>query len=410
MTISKQHRVKASALTLFFIIMAGGVFAFVTRPETDPFRANAIVDPPFTSLTYGVQGFLWWDAWPSASMQMAWVKLMSFTHIKQTFAWEDIEPIQGEWRWENGDRLLAEAEGHDLEVVVRLGIVPDWAHADLPPREDNAVYHDAPPDDISLWGHYCRAVAQRYTGRIKAYQIWNEPNLSREWGGQEPDAVAFVELLRVCSEAIRSVDPDVILISPGLSPTGQHNEAAHRDDMYLQAMYNAGFSQYVDVVGVHAPGYTEPAYGPDQAEQDGRGRWATFRRVEDLRKIMIRNGDAAKQMAILETGYTTDQVNNAYRWFAVTEEEQARLMTEAYRYAAENWRPWIGLMSAIYIAKPTWTPEDEEFWWAFNNPQTGVMRPVFGAMAQMEKYCGEVVLPPRDPVESAFALEYNPCN
>ena len=53
------------------------------------------------------------------------------------------------------------------------------------------------------WRAFCAAVAERYQGRVSAYQIWNEPNLSREWGDQIPDAARYVELLAVCSGAIR---------------------------------------------------------------------------------------------------------------------------------------------------------------------------------------------------------------
>ncbi len=391
-----------AALALF---IAAAAFV-LTRLEPDPFRGDAIVDPPFKSLTYGVQGFMWWgDPGP----HLDWTRLMSFTHIKQTFAWQDISPNEGDWYFDISDRILEYAEPRNIELIVRLTDAPDWSHPSLPPQAE-AGYVDAPPDDLNDYAEYCGRVAERYKGRITAYQIWNEPNLNREWGNQPPDAERFVEMLRLCSEAIRAADPLAILISPGLSPTGQHDNIAHRDDMYLQAMYNHGFQNYVDVVGVHAPGFAPPEYGPDDAEKDGRGRWATFRRVEDLRKIMVANGDAARQMAILETGYTTDTQNPTYSWFAVSEEEQAELLEQAYTYAAENWRPWVGLMSAIYLAKPFWTPENEEFWWAFNDPTTGRMRPVFAALAQMPKYCDDTVIPRRDPLESAFALEHNPCN
>ena len=126
---------------------------------------------------------------------------------------------------------------------------------------------------------------------------------------------------------------------------------------------------------------------------------------------MIANGDAARQMALLEVGYTTDPRESIYNWFAVSEEEQAIRMVAAYRYAAEHWRPWVGLMSAIYLAKPTWTPDDEQFWWAFNDPLAGEagIRPVFGGLARMEKYCGDMVVPQRTEQGSAFSLAYNPC-
>ena len=406
MQLVKRTRARALAAVVFFLILPGTIVLTMSRPEPDPFQAHAVVNPPFTSLTYSVQGFMWWG---NAGLHLDWVKLMGFSHIKQTFAWEDIELNQDEWHFNNPDVIVNEANARGIQLIVRLSDAPDWAHPSLSDK-DRANSTDAPPDNLDDWADFCGTIAARYTGRIAAYQIWNEPNLKREWGDQAPNAEEYVEMLRVCSEAIRQVDPEAILISAGLSPTGQHDQIAHRDDMYLQAMYNLDFQQYIDVVGVHAPGHSMPEYGPDDAVRDGDGRWMTFRRVEDLRKIMIDNGDSARQMAILEVGYTTDTTNSIYAWFAVDETTQARNLAAAYRYAAEHWRPWVGLMSSIYLAKPSWTPDDEQFWWSFNDPQTGTMRPVFGAMTQMEKFCGDIVVPRRSPTGSAFAPAYNPCH
>jgi polysaccharide biosynthesis protein PslG len=393
-----------AALALFCTILTVTAFA-LTRTEEDPFRGDAIIDPPFTPLTYSVQAFMWWN---NVGLHTDWARLIGFSHLKQTFAWEDIEINPDEWHFEETDIIVQEVNNRGLHLVVRLSDAPDWAHPSLSQRKESD-YVDAPADNLDDWGEYCGVIAERYAGRIAAYQIWNEPNLTREWGGRPPDASGYVEVLRVCSEAIRQYDPEAILISAGLSPTGTHNDTAHRDDIYLQAMYDAGFQQYIDVVGVHAPGHSEPEYGPDDAERDGAGRWQTFRRVEDLRKIMIANDDEARQMAILEVGYTTDPRESIYTWFAVDEATQAKNLEAAYLYAAENWRPWVGLMSAIYFAKPTWTQDDEQFWWAFNDPQSNTMRPVFGAMSQMVKYCGDIIVPKRTGAGSAFAPAFNPC-
>ena len=54
---------------------------------------------------------------------------------------------------------------------------------------------------------FCAAVAERYQERISAYQIWNEPNLSREWGDNRPDPAGYVDLLAACSGAIREARP-----------------------------------------------------------------------------------------------------------------------------------------------------------------------------------------------------------
>src|SRR5436305_1500782 len=77
-------KVRAVALTLFFVFI---LFAF-NRSSTDPFQGFAIVDPPFPSLSYGIQAFLWWNkTW--ASVHLDWIHLMNFGYVKQIFAWDD---------------------------------------------------------------------------------------------------------------------------------------------------------------------------------------------------------------------------------------------------------------------------------------------------------------------------------
>lgn len=384
-----RHYIMGAFLALI-IIFAAIIGVVALRPQPDPFDGAAVVDPPFTPLTYSVQTFLWWDE-GQAGMQLDMVqRVLNFSYVKQSFAWRDLEPQADDWDFTQSDRIVDAVEERGMKLIVRLGQVPDWAaEGDVVGASES---HDTPPSDLNTWANYCATVAARYQGRVKAYQIWNEPNLAREWGEREPNAEEYVALLAACSNAIRAVDSKAILISAGLAPTGVQNAIAHRDDIYLDAMYRAGFQQYIDVVGLHAPGWgVDPSYGPDDAEKDGRGRWATFRRIEDLRKIMLMHDDAARQVAILEFGYTTDKVNPDYAWFAVSEEDQARYTVEAYKYAAEHWRPWVGLMNLIYMPNPRWTEADEEWWWAVGTPN-GRLRPVFYSLAQMDRYCGDSVV------------------
>ena len=384
-------------LALLLVAAAGaGLAAWrAWDSQRDPFQARALRSAPFPSLTYGVQAFLWWDETQAAkSLDLA--RLMSFSHVKQVFAWRDVEPSPGGWRWAQADRILDEAERRELRLIARLGGAPTWAR---PPAQ--APETDGPPQDLAMWARYCQAVAQRYKGRIAAYQIWNEPNLSREWGGQPPDAAAYVELLAACSAAIRRADPEAILISAGLAPTGTRDDSAIPDDIYFDHLYRNDFQRHIDVVGAHAPGYAAPEIGPDDPRAPHR--WFSFRRVEDLRKIMLRHDDAARQMALLEVGYTTDQRNPDYSWFAVTEAQQADYLVRAFDYAIANWRPWVGLMVLIYLPDPAWQPADEEYWWSLLEPDLDKPRRAYIDIANMRKVCGEHVIPARAP-DSPAAL------
>ena len=406
----KPATLRWAGVGLFLLLVS--VAVWLRRPPPDPLAAAAVINPPFTPLTYGIQTSLWWDdgfnGW-----RLDMVRLMVFSHVKHSIAWADTEPHAGDYRFGRADELVAEIEGKGLQLVARLGHSPGWVGAANPPPEGEMPV-DVPParEHLDDWGDWCGAVAARYAGRIAAYQIWNEPNLAREWGGHPPSAADYTELLRVCSAAIRMADPQAILISAGLAPTGTCCEQARPDDLYLQELYDAGFQQHVDVVGMHAPGYSAPELGPDEAEAAGSQRFFTFRRVEDLRRIMVENGDAARQVAILETGWTRDVAghNPAYSWFAVDEATQADYLVRAYRYAAEHWRPWVGLMTTLSIADPGWNEEDEQYWWSIILPDTHALQ-AFKRLANMEKVCGQDLIPARAPdsPEALGRVPVTPC-
>lgn len=368
---------------------------------SDPFQASAIREAHFPSLSYGMQTFLWWDYY-AASLALHWLRRAQLTHVKQVFAWRDIQPSPDKWLFERADEIVSETSEKGLELVIRLGSVPEWAQPLQTEGASALEIVDTPPPKqyLPAWGEYCGTIAKRYAGQVAGYQIWNEPNLVREWGGRAVSAEEYIELLRVCSEAIREHDEGAVLISAGLAPTGTNDpQIAIADDIYLRQLYAGNFQQYVDVVGAHAVGFAAPEFSPDDAEQlTDRGRWASFRRIEDLRRIMIDAGDAARQMAILEMGWTTDpRPTSQMAWFAVDELTQADYLRRALIYAAENWRPWVGLITLIYSADPGWTTNDEEYWWSLirfkGDPRMEQVTPAFRELVEIPKVCTGAACP-----------------
>jgi hypothetical protein len=360
-----------------------------SAPATVTVAPAAETGLPFDSPEYGVQAFLWWNL-RIAKRDLAAVDELDFGWVKQSFAWRDIETIEkGAYDWFRPDKIVKRVENSGLKLLVRIDRQPFWSQeSDWPPLEN------APPADLQDFGDFCGALAERFKGRIDAYQVWNEPNLSREWGEEPPDPAAYTELLKICYQAIKDADPEAIVISAGLAPTGTGLPLAIPDTEFLQGMYDAGAADYFDVLGLNAPGYkAPPEASPEEGETNpeyGGGRWFVFRHVEDMRAIMEANGDADKQVAILELGWTTDSQNPDYAWHAVTEQQQADYLVRAYQYAVENWGPWIGPIFTIYIADIDWTPEEnEQWWWAITLPD-GTRRPAFDALKDMEKSSGEV--------------------
>ncbi len=363
----------------------------ISTPRPTDLGANLVKNAPFESLTYGIQAFLWWNP-TTRSLDLEHVRLMDFTHVKQIFAWATIQPLnKDDFDWSKADDVVKEINYRGAKIVARVDHPPTWAV-----RKDAKA--GEMPLDLDSWGKFCGELAGRYKGKIAGYQIWNEPNLDREWFGKTPDAAGYVRLLQTCQQAMKKIDPSAVIISAGLAPTGTNNAQVIPDDVFLLRMYDAGFKDSYDVLGLNAPGYkSAPETDPGDPSLDGQ-RWQAFRHVEDMRAIQVSKGDGAKQVAILEMGWTLDKVNPTYAWFAVTEEQQAANLVGAYQWAGQHWRPWMGLMVTIYLPDPDWKESNEEYWWSISTPgYNPIMRPAYGALSNMPKVRGDKVIPARDP-------------
>ncbi len=396
-------RVAISVVLALIVLVVLGVAIFTPRSSAPVGRptdlgTGLVTKKVLPSLAYGIQVFTWWDA-AARPRDLEIVRMMRFQYIKQIFGWRDIYPTKNDPpHWQNADEVVAEAAYRGLKIVARLGLPPTWAITSPNRPED-------PPFDLTAFATYCSELATRYKGQITAYQVWNEPNLDREWLDHTPNAASYVRVLSACYKALKAADPAAVVISAGLAPTGTLSPQVIPDEQYLREMYQAGASAYYDVLGLNAPGYKSPPE-TDPASL-GDFRWQTFRHVEDMRALMVANGDGAKQVAILEMGWSVDErdsipdkqgtaIPNPYRWHAVSEQQQADYLVGAYNYAASHWRPWISLMSMIYIPDPAWTKANEEYWWSILETEGDIprRRQVFFSVANAARYIDEVVVPP----------------
>ncbi|MGD8398802.1 MAG: cellulase family glycosylhydrolase [Anaerolineae bacterium] len=319
---------------------------------------------------YGIQAFLWWRP-EVAHRDLGLIRDAGFTWVKQWFAWRDIEGKgKGQYDWTTADRIVSQIDEFGLKLIVRVDHEPEWA--------------GPPPGNIDHFTDFLTALATRYRGRIEAYQVWNEPNLAREWGNKAPNAAEYTQMLKRAYNAIKAADPNALVISAGMAPTTELSQRAVPDTQFIQNMYNAGAKSFFDILGAHGAGYkappemdpgqiaTDPAYynvGDPNCPGDAC-RIYGFRHVEDLRQIMVNNGDANKRVVVLEFGWTRDErPDSPYYWHRVADQfVQGDYMVRAYQFAEANWQPWIGVMSLIYMPDAKWTQEDEQYWWSVIEP------------------------------------------
>jgi hypothetical protein len=260
------------------------------------------------------------------------------------FLWAAHEPRKGVYDWTHADLVVDHARNQGLTLIARLGYVPEWAR----PPETSHLYLD--PDNYGDFADFAAAFVRHFRGRVSHIIIWNEPNLSQEWGYRRPDPEAYAELLKVVYPAIKRANPEVVVLAGALAPTlaPAGSEWGMNDLDYLQGMYEAGAAPYFDALAAHAYGWT---FAPDAPADPGA---VNFSRVELLHDIMLRNGDAAKPVFITEAGW-----NDHPRWTkAVRPAERIRYTVDAYRQA-DNW-PWVQAlcMWAFRYPRPTGTYQD----------------------------------------------------
>lgn len=205
-------------------------------------------DPSFG---YGIQVQLHNDTPGTITM----VQQIGFNWVKQQLRWKDLEPVPGQANWEALDNIFAPAASSGLNVMVSVVAAPAWSTAN-PPAEGT----DAPPDDPAALANYLGTMVSRYRGAIHAVEVWNEQNLRREWNTAEGlSPQAYMDLLIPSVEAIRAADPNVIIISGALTPTGgDGGNQAIQDITYLEELIRLGMLDYVDCVGAHPSGYNLP--------------------------------------------------------------------------------------------------------------------------------------------------------
>lgn len=196
--------------------------------------------------------------------------------------WRAIEPVRGQWRFEKLDRLMALAEENNVEPVFVFGVTPQWASA----RPNEPFVYGAggaaEPRDLRDWENFVRTVAMRYKGRIRHFEMWNEP----KYADIEPVTGSFytgtlaslVQLGCSAYRVLKEVDPNNKLLTPGFTGAGD------RLDRFLAA----GGKGCSDIVAFHF--YTAT---PEQM----------LKRIQEVKEIMRKQGIADRPLWNTEQGY-----------------------------------------------------------------------------------------------------------
>ena len=345
------------------------------------------IAPPYdpSKLAYGMAAHFWWQ---DKARVAGLVSGAGFGWAKQQVRWSDIEAAQGQPDFRELDAVVDAALAANLNVMLSVVTAPAWS------RRDRTV--DGPPDDPRAFASFMGRLAARYQGRVRAYEVWNEENFAREWGGARINAGQYVELLKAVYPAIKASDPGALVITGAPTPTGFNDPNIAIDDVvYLEQMYayqSGVVRQVSDAIGVHAGGFNNPPEdGPNTKSvptTSFKGHMSFyFRRIEELHAVMAAHGDGAKKVWVTEFGWSTANAAPGYEYGADnSDQQQADYLVRAFSMARTQY-PWVGAMFVWNLNFPAVTglsPADEKVPFGIINRDWSP-RPAYRALQAMPK-------------------------
>jgi hypothetical protein len=244
--------------------------------------------------------------------------------IRFDFDWSLIQPNNASsYNWTAYDRLVTASNKYNLQILGILDYTPGWAHSSSCQSEQCA------PSSNSQFATFAEAVSKRYAPQgVHTWEVWNEPNNPQFWQ-PSADPNAYTQLLQQTYQAIHAQDPDATVLTGGLSPQATTNNSYSPTD-FLTAIYKDGGKGDFDAVADH------PYSFPLTPSNSGGGAWSQM--VNNLRPVMVANGDASKKIWITEFGAptngpgpkaTVNNLNLAASPYVVDETLQAQELTAA---------------------------------------------------------------------------------
>ncbi len=213
-------------------------------------EAQAAQPQPLTAdFAYGIEAFF--DG-QDISTLVGYIEELELSWVRVRVDWRFIEPEPGIFDFDNLDAIVEALIANDNSILFTVTNAPAWARA--------SVDENGPPDDLNTFFSFLTTIVERYSGQVDAYQIWDEPNLRRNWNCERRMCdTDYLFMLGESFTVIRTADPDAQVISAGLAPTRFNDRINAVDDrLYLETLLFRGLGTVVDGIAVHPGGEANP--------------------------------------------------------------------------------------------------------------------------------------------------------
>jgi hypothetical protein len=272
------------------------------RPRTVTAIAAATIDPSGTTTAIAdsdVYGMTQSDV----DRTMDAIRASGVRSVRLLIPWAGVEPTQNQLDWSTVDKTVESAASRGLAVVGTVNSTPAWAVA------PGGSALSGRPSSPALYGDFVAKVVSRYTGRLSAVEVWNEPNAVTFYT-PKPDPAGYVDLLKASYQRIKAIDPSIVVIGGSMGAIVDYGDYAINPVRFLTEMYAAGAKNYFDALAFHPYQYTlKFSDGLTVAN-------SPLYQLMQMRQTMIANGDQDKRIWATEYGEPSsaggDAQQNAY--------------------------------------------------------------------------------------------------
>ena len=287
------------------IVMAGmsvaaiGVTALVpalSSPATNILPLAAI-DESGTTIGFS-DPYLYGLTPTQVDQQLDEMQALGVNNVRVLIPWAGVEPLQGYYDWSTVDYTVNAADARGMGVLGVLNSTPQWA------VDPGVPAISGRPSSPTQYGDFAGLVAQRYAGKVGAYEIWNEPN-GQVYYTPKPDAAGYTDLLKAAYPQIKAADPNATVVGGVLGAVIDYGDFATNPVSFVNGIYAAGGEGYFDALSYHPYNFGTPfSQGAPLPE-------SPLNQVTAIRNLMIANGDANKLIWASEYGEPTAVATDA---------------------------------------------------------------------------------------------------
>ncbi|MFA4966272.1 MAG: cellulase family glycosylhydrolase [Thermoleophilia bacterium] len=263
------------------------------------------------------------------------IRQLGASWVRVGVAWSRLELEEGSYdaaEIARLDGIVDDLRAADMKVLLTVHDAPHWSQDTSYPGNPGVAYPirtDA-LDDFGRLGEY---LAAHFSGRVRAMEVWNEPNL---WTFLYPQRTAddpyfgartYLRMLKSFSAGVRRGDPDVLVVAGATAPVGLNDRYRTSPQRFASFLKSHGAAAYFDAYSHHpyTPGGSVN-HSPDEPPNDPNTT-VTLYNLPTLLRLF-----PTKPFYLTEYGYNTEP-SLMFGGFAVSEAAQANYLRAAYRRA-----------------------------------------------------------------------------